>query len=177
MMIKGEKGFTLIEVIVVAAIIAILAGVLVPMIMKEIDESRITRASADVRSISNAIMVFRKDTAQWPVMDASCGANLTLLTGSGNAPTGIGDNGWDDTSSAMLDNHLMSNDDGCYNNWNGAYLPVVSADPWGNQYVINANSFGSGSPVWIMSAGPNGTLDTVAASTITAGDDVGLRIQ
>ena len=57
----NERGFTLIEVIVVAGIIAILAGILVPMIFKEIDESRITRASADVRSISAAMIVFRRN--------------------------------------------------------------------------------------------------------------------
>ena len=69
MKLKGNAGFTLIEVIVVAGIIAILAGILVPMILKEIDESRITRAAADTKSISTAMMVFKKDTAQWPVME------------------------------------------------------------------------------------------------------------
>ncbi|MBI4827095.1 MAG: type II secretion system protein GspG [Nitrospirae bacterium] len=175
---KCQDGFTLIEVIVVAAIIAILAGVLVPMILKEIDETRITRASADIRSISNAILVFKKDTAQWPVMDGTCSPNLTLLTGGGNAPGGIGDNAWDNTASAMIDAHIMYNDDGCYNNWKGAYLPVVTADPWGNQYVINVGNFGvSGNPVWIMSAGPNGVLDSNANSTSSGGDDIGLRIK
>ncbi|MDO8282440.1 MAG: type II secretion system protein GspG [Thermodesulfovibrionia bacterium] len=175
---SGNQGFTLIEVIVVAGIIAILAGVLVPMILKEIDETRITRASADIRSISNAILIFKKDTAQWPVMDGTCSPNLTLLTGGGNAPDGIGANGWDNTASAMIDSHLMYDDDGCYNNWNGSYLPVTSADPWGKQYVINTGNFGvSGSPVWIMSAGPNGTLDSNANSTSSGGDDIGLRIK
>ncbi|MBI4827094.1 MAG: type II secretion system protein GspG [Nitrospirae bacterium] len=174
-----NRGFTLIEVIVVAGIIAILAGVLIPMILKEIDETRITRASADLRSISSAILVFKKDTAQWPAMDGTCSPNLTLLIGGGNAPGGIGANGWDNTSSAMIDYHIMVNDDGCYNNWAGPYLPSTSADPWGNQYVINAGNFGiADSPVWIMSAGPNGTLDANANSTSLIGvDDIGLRIK
>lgn len=176
---KWNEGFTLIEVIVVAGIIAILAGVLIPMILKEIDETRITRASADLRSISSAILIFKKDTAQWPVMDETCSPNLTLLVGSGAGPTGIGANGWDDGASSLIDNHLMSNSVGCYNNWNGSYLPVTSADPWGHPYVINASNFGvSGSPVWVMSAGPNGILDSNANSTSLIGvDDIGLRIK
>ena len=175
---RSEEGFTLIEVIVVVGIISILAGILIPMILKEIDESRITRASADIRSISSALIVFKKDTAQWPAMDGTCALNLTLLAGSGNVPTGLGVNGWDNTSSANIDNHLMINDDGCYNNWKGPYLPSVSADPWGNQYVINAGNFGvSGSPVWIMSAGPNGILDSNPGSTSSVGDDISSRIK
>lgn len=175
---RRDEGFTLIEVIVVAGIIAILAGILIPMILKEIDESRITRASADIRSISSAILVFKKDTAQWPAMDATCASNLTLLVGSGGTPSGMGANGWDDSASDIVDNHLMTNNIGCYNNWKGPYLPSVSADPWGNQYVINAGNFGvSGSPVWIMSAGPNGILDSNAGATVIAGDDIGSRIK
>lgn len=179
MKIKGQDGFTLIEVIVVAAIIAILAGVLVPMILKEIDETRITRAGADIRSISNAILVFKKDTAQWPVMDGTCNPGLTLLRGGGNPPAGLGANGWDNTSVSAMDDHLMIDDGGCYNNWKGPYLPSVSADPWGNQYLINANLFGvANNPVWIISAGPNGSLDMVAGASTTAGtDDIAVRIQ
>src|SRR3990172_4016230 len=95
MKVRNEKGFTLIEVIVVAGIIAILAGILVPMIFKEIDESRITRASADTKSISTALIVFRKDTGAWPVMDGSCNPSVTLLTGAGNLDPNLAALGYD----------------------------------------------------------------------------------
>ncbi len=174
-----DQGFTLIEVIVVAGIIAILAGVLVPMILKEIDESRITRASADIRSLSSAILVFKKDTAEWPIQyDEGC-SDATLLYGAGNAPAGLGDNSWDNDLTSSINNHLAANTDGCYNNWAGPYTAYVTADPWGNQYVINASGFTSATDaVWIMSAGPNGVLDTDAGELIIgATDDVGLRIK
>jgi general secretion pathway protein G len=184
----NEKGFTLIEVIVVAGIIAILAGILVPMIFKEIDESRITRASADVKSISSAMIVFRKDTAAWPSMDAACGPNVTFLSGAGNLPSNLAAQGYDLGAAGSYDGQLSSDTNGCWtacsanNNqkpcWGGPYMAMVTADPWGNTYITNANSFATdGQPVWIISAGPNKLLDTAANSNTLQGDDIGLRIK
>ncbi|MEW6110168.1 MAG: type II secretion system protein GspG, partial [Nitrospirota bacterium] len=161
MIIAGKRGFTLIEVIVVAGIIAILAGILVPIIFKEIDESRITRAAADVRSISTAMLVFRKDTGQWPVMDDTCNANVTLLSGNGNLPSNLAAMGYDTSASAFYNDHLTADTNGCYSNWKGPYIAIVSADPWGNAYLTNADGFSiSDREVWIISAGPNGLMDT-----------------
>jgi general secretion pathway protein G len=39
--LKKESGFTLVEIIVVAAIIAVLAGILIPMIFSQIDEAKL----------------------------------------------------------------------------------------------------------------------------------------
>lgn len=180
MRLLNRKGFTLIEVIVVAGIIAILAGILVPMIFKEIDESKITRASADVRSISSAIFVFRKDIGQWPVMDSTCTANLTLLVGLGNIPNGAVAHGFDQTVQDYYNNHLPQDLNGCYSNWKGPYIAIISKDPWGNAYITNAKEFsGTTNPVWIMSGGPNGVIDNdVTALLIDPNtDDVGLRLK
>ena len=178
LIIKEKNGFTLIEVIVVAGIIAILASILVPMILKEIDEARITKATADVRSIFTALVVFKKDTAQWPVMDDACDANVTLLAGTGNQPQNLAAMGYDTSVTSPFDDHLVEDANGCYNNWKGPYIATVSADPWGNQYYINAKQLQfTTEPVWIISAGPNGSLDTPASSQTIFGDDVGFLIQ
>lgn len=179
MKFKEEKGFTLIEVIVVAGIISILAGILVPMIFKEIDESRITRASADTKSISTAMIVFRKDVAAWPVKSASCDPNVTLLTGSGNLDPNLAALGYDTGVSSSYNDHFSADTNGCYGlNWKGPYMAQVSADPWGNRYVTNADSFAiDGQPVWIISAGPNGQLETPSFSTTSQGDDIGVRMK
>ncbi|MEW6109440.1 MAG: type II secretion system protein GspG [Nitrospirota bacterium] len=175
---KNQKGFTLIEVIVVAGIIAILAGILVPLIFKEIDESKISRAQADLRSISSAMIVLKKDTGQWPVYDANCLANVTLLLGNGNIPNGAVANGFDQTSEMLFDEPLSLHANSCYSNWKGPYIAIVTADPWGNAYITNAKEFPqTGSPVWIISAGPNGQIDTNIASAQTSGDDIGFRLQ
>jgi general secretion pathway protein G len=181
MKVRNEKGFTLIEVIVVAGIIAILAGILVPMIFKEIDESRITRASADTKSISTAMIVFRKDTAAWPSKDPSCAPNVTILTGDGNLPSNLAAMGYDTGVASSYDAHFSADTNGCYApNWKGPYMARVTKDPWGNSYITNANSFATaGQPVWIISAGPNGQLETSSGSEAIpdGSDDVGIRMK
>ena len=179
MKVRNEKGFTLIEVIVVAGIIAILAGILVPLIFKEIDESRITRASADIKSMSAAMIVFRKDNAAWPVMDATCNPNVSFLRGDGNLDPNLAALGFDTSKTAMYDDYFSTDANGCYApNWKGPYMAHVSADPWGNSYVSNVASFAiAGQPVWIISAGPNKQLETPAFSNTALGDDVGARLK
>jgi len=175
---SSREGFTLIEVIVVAGIIAILASILVPMVLKEIDESRITKVQADVRSIATAMVVFKKDTAQWPVMDAGCAANVTLLNGDGNLPPNLAGLGFDTGVTSSYNDHLAADTNGCYTNWKGAYMTRVTADPWGNCYITNASDFPiTGNPVWIISAGPNGQIETPSFSVTPLGDDVGFRLK
>jgi hypothetical protein len=59
-------------------------------------------------------------------------------------------------------------------------MAVVSRDPWGNMYICNIRDINTpGVPVWIISAGPNGTIDTSVdpSQASTAGDDIGIRIK
>jgi general secretion pathway protein G len=177
MKLRNKKGFTLIEVIVVAGIIAVLAGILVPLIFKEIDESKISRAAADIRSISSAMIILKKDTGQWPV-NASCSAADTMIMGDGTIPVGPI---WDATDNERFDNFLLSDVNACFGTkWKGPYIASVSADPWGYAYVSNAKDYSGIGPIWIMSAGPNGVLETASNATVidTANsDDIGLRLR
>lgn len=183
MKLREQKGFTLIEVIVVAGIIAVLAGILVPLIFKEIDESKISRAAADVRSISSAIIVLKKDTGQWPV-SSTCLNTATIITGSGALPT-LNDS-WDASDQANYDSILNNDDNGCFAGttvWKGPYMAHVTADPWGHAYVTNADAYRSTAsplpPIWIISAGPDGILQTRSMHTevVSTSDDVGLRLR
>lgn len=176
--LREQKGFTLIEVIVVAGIIAVLAGILVPLIFKEIDESKITRASADVRSISSALIVLKKDTGQWPIT-ASCTPTVTLLQGGGTLPT-FALPSWNTAGEGWFQDYLTMDTNGCWPGgiWKGPYMASVPADPWGNRYVINADAFLSPTTaIWIISAGPNGVVDTDVGDTVKAQDDIALRLR
>lgn len=175
---KNQGGFTLVEVIVVAGIIAILAGVLIPLVLKEIDESRISRAYGDIRSISTALLVFRKDTGKWQNLDAACTAAVTLLKSDGTLPANIGSTDFDQTAVVQYSDYVTQDLYGCYGaRWKGPYAPWINEDPWGNAYITNANAFAATGPVWILSAGPNGDIDTSTANVNPRGDDVGIRIK
>jgi general secretion pathway protein G len=59
-------GFTLIEVLVVVAILGILAAIVVPRIMDRPDEARRVAAKADVAAIVQALKVYRLDNGAYP---------------------------------------------------------------------------------------------------------------
>jgi len=63
---KTNKGFTLIEIAVVLAIIAILAAILTPIVTSYIDQARVTRAVNDTRKVAEAVMLFHRDATVWP---------------------------------------------------------------------------------------------------------------
>lgn len=185
----GSRGFTLIEVIVILAVIAVLVAILTPTVLKYIEEARLSRALEDVRVISAAINDLIKDTGKYPgnMLDQTPPAN-TFLCGPGTLAGGAA---WGtSTTCESLSNHLVTNDPGVTGGtdnypssgkfrWKGPYLNGLQEDPWGNAYQINASTLvgGNSSPTWVISAGPDGTFQTAVTDTALAGDDVGIRIK
>lgn len=181
---RNEKGFTLVEVIVVAAIIAILAGILVPMIFNQIDEAKISRAKGDIKSISTAIYSFRKDVGMWPknTVDAGCDSTMLISDGSGltadQGATLVG-LGYNVRDAKTFSSQLTSDPgNGCYNNWKGPYFGNVDLDPWGNPYILDSLSIDvDGVSTLLLSAGADGVFDTPSNSSSVDSKDIGLRIK
>ncbi len=115
-MFKEEKGFTLVELITVVAIIAILGAVVTPNIMKAIDGSRVVAAVSDVKIIKSAALAFYADSGQWP---QSSGGDSSSDPGFLKAPaTGVV-------------------------GWNGPYLESWPArNPWGGSYTLSFTGAG-----------------------------------
>ncbi len=106
---RSERGFSLIEVLVAVAMVAIVAGALTPLVLKYIGDARSSRALSDSRTIGQAIIAFNIDTGRWPVSNdgnlnnAGELSRLVGLTNSdissanipGGAGTATGDRNWD----------------------------------------------------------------------------------
>ena len=58
---KRKKGFTLIELMIVIAIIAILAAVLVPNFMRAREASRLTACKSNLKNISTSVETYSND--------------------------------------------------------------------------------------------------------------------
>jgi len=75
-----QKGFTLIEIMVVVVILSILAAFAVPKIMSRPDEARITKAKQDIRAIESALKLYRLDNFRYPTTDQGLEALVTKPT-------------------------------------------------------------------------------------------------
>jgi prepilin-type N-terminal cleavage/methylation domain-containing protein len=202
---ERNSGFTLVEVVVVLAVVAILAAILTPNIVKNIKDSKIARAANETQVIAGALASFYKDLGRWPTSRGNNANNndfLYLLVGDGTVPGNSGANsqqwrgggGWGGARMDTFVNHLIENDpkDAANNypvtgdlKWAGPYIIKVKADPWGNHYSCNIAytwfAGGNTNGVGVLSAGPDRTFNTRVnqpmATFTVLGDDIITRIQ
>jgi general secretion pathway protein G len=104
--VMAQRGFTLIEIMVVIVILGILATLVVPKIMGRPDEARAIAAKQDISSIMQALKLYRLDNSHYPRTEQGLAALVTKPTAE-PVP----------------------------NNWkSGGYLEKLPKDPWGKLY-------------------------------------------
>ena len=100
-----QRGFTLIEIMVVVVILAVLGALVVPKILENVDKARVTRAQSDIRAIQTALDLYRLDNFKYPTTEQGLQALVTQ------------------PSDPTITNYRS-----------GGYLPSLPKDPWNNVY-------------------------------------------
>jgi prepilin-type N-terminal cleavage/methylation domain-containing protein len=193
---KASRGFTLIEMVVVLAVIAILAAVLTPIINSYVDRARINSANSDVKNIAASILQYNTDTKVWPIYktngDVPNGTGVyDVASTPGDTPSlGTGSTDWTTgilTGTTSLDVLLNTNFLGLPTTgpraWKGAYLQI-GTDPWGSAYFVTTANLKPDSTfaAYVISAGPNQSIETPyhppkGATLTPGGDDIVQRIR
>jgi general secretion pathway protein G len=105
---RGERGFTLVEILVVITIIGLIMGLVGPRVLNYLTESKTKAAKIQIESFASALDLFFLDTGRYPNASEGLAALVQRPTGttSWNGP------------------YLKGG--------------VVPADPWGNPYLYRS---------------------------------------
>lgn len=124
--LKDQRGFTLIEIMVVVVILGILAGIVVPRLLGEPEKARRTKAQIQIRNFEEALAGFKLDNGFFPTTEQGLQA-LVEKPQTGKIPTHYRESG---------------------------YIKKIPVDPWNNPYIYL--SPGIHDTYDIISYGPDG---------------------
>jgi len=78
----GEKGFTLMELLIVIAVLGVLAAVLVPRMGSFLSSGQAAAANTEVANVETAALAYYADVSAWPT-DTNLAVNASLFDGPG----------------------------------------------------------------------------------------------
>ncbi|MBW9354200.1 type II secretion system major pseudopilin GspG [Citrobacter sp. EC_71] len=125
-----QRGFTLMELMVVIVILGVLASLVVPNLMGNKDRADRQKAVTDIVALENALDMYKLDNHRYPTTEQGMEALVT-------APT----------LTPLAENYSTD-----------GYIRRLPNDPWGNDYILI--SPGEHGAVDITSAGPDGEAGT-----------------
>jgi general secretion pathway protein G len=102
--LRGTRGFTLIELMVVLVIIGVLGALIVPNLLDRADDARVTAAKTDVNNLMQALKLYKLDNQRYPSAEQGLDALVKKPTAGAVPP-----------------------------NWK-PYIDKLPSDPWGRAY-------------------------------------------
>ena len=66
---RNQRGFTLIEILVVVMILGLLISLVAPRIMGRTDEARVIKAMADIRALEEGLNLYKLDSGVYPTTE------------------------------------------------------------------------------------------------------------
>lgn len=123
---RAQRGFSLIEILVVLVIMGLLISVVAPTVLNSADGARIQKVHADFKAIETALRIYRLDNYVYPTTDQGLAALIEPST---------------------LEPEPR-------NFKEGGYLESMPMDPWGREYLYL--SPGESGEVDIYSLGADG---------------------
>ena len=101
---RAARGFTLLELMVVIVIIGVLAALIAPKVLENVDKAKITAAQSNINDLMNALKMYKLDNGRYPSSEQGLQALVARPT-TGTVP----------------------------GNWR-SYLDKLPNDPWQNPY-------------------------------------------
>lgn len=141
---RNQRGFTLIELMIVVVILGILATLLIPRIMERPEEARRMKARVDIKTVESALKLYKLDSGTYPTTEQGL---VALLKKPETAPV---PRKWKE----------------------GGYLEGknVPEDPWGNPYYYLSPA-ADGKDYVITSYGADGEPGGTGKNTdVSSGD-------
>jgi general secretion pathway protein G len=105
--VKHQRGFTLIEILVVVMILGLLISLAAPRLIGRTDDAKVVKAQADIRAIEQALSLYKLDSGLFPTSEQGLSALVAEPT-RGERPR----------------------------NWRaGGYMERLPLDPWNGEFV------------------------------------------
>lgn len=104
---SNQRGFTLIEIMVVVVILGILAGIVMPKLLGEPEKAKRTKAAVQIKSLEDSLAMFKLDNGFFPSTEQGLQALVTAPQSGRPTPR--------------------------YRE--GGYIKKIPKDPWGNDYA------------------------------------------